>query len=505
MRSRCRSFAALFFLAVVPAMLAQAPGKGAARKPRKLSAEEAQALREQVAAQQKQIDTLTQQVQQLLAERRQDQAAAREAHASLQQAQSAAAQAQEAAGAARQSAQQAQATAGQALSAAATEKQSRENAPLVAGWNGEHAFLKSADGNLMIQPYGYLQADYLGYTGDVAPADTFVIRRARLGFQGTLYRHYEFSLLADFADGKSTLLREGALNLNFLDAIQLKAGQFKEPFSQEELVNDPNIDFIERSLVNNLAPAYSPGVQVHGKLFAGIVEYAGGLFNGNGLLANSPTGTPEGVFRLRLTPWASTRNSWLNQLSLAGAIADGRSHLGKSFPAISESKGYTFFPSETVNGQVLRANGEVSWLKGPVGIRAEYDQTNQDRQHLGPGGADLPGVVAKGFYVQGTYLLTRELRPYDGAVRPFRPVLGNGERGWGAWELKFRYSALQFSDGTQRNRASSITTGFNWYLSPFVKYAFDVKIEGFSGPVVSAPPTNPGSAVSVLNRIQFRF
>jgi hypothetical protein len=64
-------------------------------------------------------------------------------------------------------------------------------AALQAGWNGEHFFVKSADGAFNFQPYGYVQTDYRAYSGDGHPPNTFTIRRARIGFQGALGKHYD--------------------------------------------------------------------------------------------------------------------------------------------------------------------------------------------------------------------------------------------------------------------------------------------------------------------------
>jgi hypothetical protein len=67
----------------------------------------------------------------------------------------------------------------------------------VAGWNGEHFFIRSPDGKFVLQPYGYFQSDYRAYSGDGHPPDTFLIRRARFGFQGNYGKRYDFAFLAD--------------------------------------------------------------------------------------------------------------------------------------------------------------------------------------------------------------------------------------------------------------------------------------------------------------------
>ncbi len=71
----------------------------------------------------------------------------------------------------------------------------KEGEGLLAGFNGEHFFLKSSDGSFNIQPYGYVQTDYRAYNGDGHPPDTFTLRRGRFGFQAALGKHYDAYLL----------------------------------------------------------------------------------------------------------------------------------------------------------------------------------------------------------------------------------------------------------------------------------------------------------------------
>src|SRR5260221_5960537 len=97
---------------------------------------------------------------------------------------------------------------------------------------------------------------------------------------------------------------------------------------------------------------------------------------------------------------------------------------------------------------ILQVAFVALFLLGPATVRAEYDQTNQHRDNLGVGGRNLPGVVAKGYMAQFTYLVTGEEKPDAGAVTPKGNLFGdgNGKSGFGAGELKFRYSNLQFTE-----------------------------------------------------------
>ncbi len=85
--------------------------------------------------------------------------------------------------------------------------------PLTAGWNGEHFFIKSADGQFSISPYGYVNTDYRANKGDGAPPDTFLVRRARFGFQGSYGSHFDFALLTDAAATTGSVVRDVYLNV----------------------------------------------------------------------------------------------------------------------------------------------------------------------------------------------------------------------------------------------------------------------------------------------------
>jgi phosphate-selective porin len=149
----------------------------------------------------------------------------------------------------------------------------------------------------------------------------------------------------------------------------------------------------------------------------------------------------------------------------------------------------------------------MTWLLGPAAIRAEYDQTNQRRDNLGPAGGNLAGVVAKGYTAQFTYLITGEEKPDAATVAPKRNLFAdsNGNQGFGAWEVKFRYANLQIADGTTKaNRAESFYFGPNWYLNRYVRYMLDIGFERFKDRVRTP---NPGDRTFfvVLSRVQVAF
>jgi phosphate-selective porin len=412
----------------------------------------------------------------------------------------------------------------------------KKEAPLTAGWNGEHFFIKSADGQFSISPYGYLDTDYRAYKGDGAPSDTFLIRRARFGFQGNYGSHFDFAILTDANSTTGAIVRDAYLNVRIRPEIQFQAGQFKEPFAQETGIGATNLDFVERGFQSLLYPSTntafrSPGAAIHGDIDGGVVQYWAGAFNGRGGVTANASNEPDFVGRLRFYLWRKSKNEWLRQLAFGGSIDHSRSvgiNNDLSFNAALPNAAYTFFPQLRINGPVERYEGEFTYLHGPFAIRGEYVQMQQQRYAVGsetPGGLGfltIPGVGAKAWNIGATYLLTGEKRPENGTPKVRRPLLGpdtpGGKgRGFGAWEVALRFTGIQakapgeiisnpFTPGlvpTYDYHTDEITLGLNWYPNYWVKYMVNVAIDQLKDP--SATGQVPQNFVVVLQRLQFRF
>jgi len=372
----------------------------------------------------------------------------------------------------------------------------------VAGWDGSHPFIRSRDGNLTMSFGGRLHFDWRSYTGTATPPSTFLIRRARLETEGQLFKHYEYRMQLDFADTGSRMVRDAFVNVHYTDPFQVQFGHFKAPFSQEELQSSKYIDFVERSSVNNLVPARSPGLMVHGKLGKGAVEYYAGAFNARRDVNLNTASTPEGYVRLRFNPFKSSGPPWLKNFSFGGAFADGRHRGDNSFAGRTASQSVVFFTPVPVNGEIIRANAEFWWRYRSFSLRGEYDQTHQYRERLCTNGTNCPGVIGKGLVFQATYLLTGEEKTETG-ITPKMNFLG-GQRGLGAWELAFRYENLQMHDSVRPNRAEAYTFGINWWLSKFLRYQSNLVLENFKDPSRSATPGETGH-FAYLSRMQVIF
>lgn len=422
--------------------------------------------------------------------------------------------------------------------AAAAAPKKDAGPPITAGWNGEHFFIKSADGQFSISPYGYLDTDYRAYKGDGAPSDTFLIRRARFGFQGNYGSHFDFAILTDANSTTGAIVRDAYLNVRIRPEFQFQAGQFKEPFAQETGIGATNLDFVERGLQSLLYPSpgtafRSPGMTLHGDISGGAIQWWAGVFNGRGGVTANVTNEPDFVGRLRFYPFrkSKSKNDWFKQLAFGGSIDHSRSRglsNDVSFNAALPDAAYTFFPALRINGPVERYEGEFTYLTGPFALRGEYVQMQQQRYAVGsetPGGLGfltIPGIGAKAWNIGATYLLTKEKRPENGTPRVKAPLFGpdtpGGKgRGLGAWEVALRYTGIQakapgenlfnpFTPGfvpTYNYHTDEITFGLNWYPNYWVKYMVNIGIDQLHQPSVTGQ--EPQNFVVILQRLQFRF
>src|SRR5580704_5573827 len=324
------------------------------------------------------------------------------------------------------------------------QKKSNDAPAVTAGWNGEHFFLKSSDGNFQLMPVGYLNAQYAFYKGDGAPSNTFSIRRARFGVQGYYGKQLDYAFLFETASTATPTIavRDAYIDFKPWSAFKIMGGQYKVPFSMEVGTGDTNVEFAERSINSVLYPdaggAFrAPGVDIHGDLAGERMQYWVGIFNGQGLLNAATTNEVEVTGRVRFAPFKQSDNSWLKGLSFGGSAEHSRSKAiasELSFSGVLTDNTYTFFPQFRINGGISRYNGFASFLRGPLGIRAEYTQLLEKRSGIGsftPNGVGfntLPGVVGKGAYLSATYLLTGEHEPENAIPRVKHPVIGPKDR-----------------------------------------------------------------------------
>ena len=152
---------------------------------------------------------------------------------------------------------------------------------------------------------GWAQTRYISTAGT---KNTFELRRARVQVAGNLADDISYKVQADFV--RSPVLLDARVDFTHFQWARLTIGQFKIPFSQENLISSKDLLTMDRSLVvNTIVPGRDTGsngrdigVQVEGSIVRSdgrpLFDYSVGLFNGAGTNTKDNNHRKDPTFRL---------------------------------------------------------------------------------------------------------------------------------------------------------------------------------------------------------------
>ena len=215
-----------------------------------------------------------------------------------------------------------------------------------------------------MQLTGYSQVRYQ-FLQERGKHNGFDIRRARLDLKGSATPFFSYRLQVDFVDKPKLIDAYGELKL--ADYITLTGGQFKIPFSMENLTSSNKLEMIDRSQVVEALVARSKdvignqngrdiGIQAGGTLLKvkdmPAIEYRIGIFNGSGInVADTANNEKDVTGRLIFTP--------VKGLSFGGGFYKG---LDKAIKPDVPGK------SQTRN----RIGAEFSYVLSQFSLKGEY-------------------------------------------------------------------------------------------------------------------------------------
>jgi len=384
-------------------------------------------------------------------------------------------------GEARADAAAAQASAGEAAQAAAKAVDTAGKGPKIA-WKGAPEI--QGEGGWSFKPHGFLQFD-AGSTS--VPASTgredgfgSEVRRARLGFEGTMPGGFGYKFEADFA-GSSTTLTDAYLTYKD-GGLTLTAGQHKTFQGLEELTSDRFTSQIERASFTS-AFGFERRMGLSAQYGAGDVLVQAGLFTDNSSNLSNKNWSADGrvVFLPRL---GST------QLHLGGSAHYTNLEAGSTLRY--RQRPFVHFTGErfidTGSFAATSETGvglEAAAISGPFHFASEGFW-----QKVSRAGA-LGDPTFFGGYAEVGYFLTKgDTRGYKGGkfdrVKPANPV---DKGGLGAIQINLRYDRLDLNDagivgGTQDAYGVSLIwtpTDYTRFMMNYGKLNYDDAVFAATG------------------------
>ena len=303
-----------------------------------------------------------------------------------------------------------------------------------------------------------LQVRYTHFDLDAAAGgvDTneFRVRRFKVFMSGfALDPRLTWRFQADFAAPSARIFDDGWLNWRFSDAVAVQGGQYKTPYSRQELYNDGVIQFPERALATDaFKPGRDIGVMGAGSLGGGVFAYQAAVFGGGGqntlrtdnhvmpvarLVWNAigTMGASEMDLQDHQTPALSFGvDGFLNTVKKTAANAfdvlvlnytSPTGWLGRNIPR--------FQTDEEIDVKSWEFESQFKW-KG-LALQGEY--------YVGQAKGDTSGtrVYAYGWYAQaGYFILPKKL------------------------DLAARYSFVDYNRSLSNDGVSIINTAATWYV-----------------------------------------
>lgn len=393
--------------------------------------------------------------------------------------------------------------------------------------NGRLTFA-SPDGAFSLSLRSLVQFDYGYFAQGKNPAGVDLnsgsnFRRAQIGVQGTAFKDWSYNFIYDFGGNgveKNGYIYYAYLQYDGLGPFHARIGALAPFAGIEDATGSADLLFLERPSVTDIARNVggSPGREgidlfVQGDTYLLSVAYTG------------KKTTDAATFDAQQA--VVTRASWLayNDSSVKWLVDANLTHVFKTADTAANTNLNSFSfsngpelaidASKTVNTGNIDANKVTEFgfetAATYAGFYAQGGWFHFDVERR----TAVPNPDFSGWYAALTYSLTGEEHQYDPTtasfrgLRPAKPLGSQG--GYGAWEIKARYSDIDLdfnplttaaAGGIFGGKQDVWTVGLNWYVNNAIRFALDY--DNIRVSHINAPSTNiSASAIALRSQISF--
>ena len=344
---------------------------------------------------------------------------------------------------------------------------------------------------------GHIQMDYVTWANaDDAIPETqnyFNFRRLRLVADGTGYDQFDFRLQMTLEPGQalsgvlftSPDVKDAYVSMNDIPGIgRFRIGNFFVPFSLEQVTNDTNNIFVERSIPSQgiFAVDREVGMAIYNSGLDDRVTWTTGIF------FDEISDTVKTRFDDNQGYRLSGRLTWL---PVFGKVLekDALLHMGVGILHTGDFDKQVRFRArpQVQRGPFLLDSGILdsdTFTTGNYELAAGWGAvTSQTELFVSQVNLNSGRTIhVGGAYTHLSYFITGEHRIFEPFGQHGPQFTRNvparnfstkkGSEGWGALELKARWSLLDLTEASG-GQYNDFTTGFNWYWSDRTRIMFD--------------------------------
>ena len=367
------------------------------------------------------------------------------------------------------------------------------------------------DGDFSFKLGGRVMIDYSLPSEDLTPmGSNLFVRRARLELSGTVGKDWQYAAEYDFAEN-AVATKDLFVTYTGWEGQDVLIGQFKQPWSLEELSSSKQTAFLERSLMNSVwttAHRVGLGWRHHGENHS-LTAAAYGKEIGATQTGNEDEPISYG-FRFAWAPLRSEDS--LVHLGIAFADEEVETGAGIRLRARPEARVSNGNVRLIDTGNIADATGqsktglEAAWMKGGFSVQGEYQMVAVDS-------VTERDPEFSGYYVEARWFPGGEVRPYSmrtGAFSGIKPLSIEG-----AWELRARLSSVDLEDGcvsavvaapcvganAEAGTEDNASVGVTYYPNANIRWM----LEYIQADVTSANPAQEESPTFVQARFQIAW
>ena len=379
------------------------------------------------------------------------------------------------------------------------------------------------EGAFKIKIGGLLQPQLRTFINTPDATSTFLIRRARLNLEGSVFKNFDWKLQTDFQtngvdNSTSTTVQDAYVGAKAFDWLQLRVGKMKSPIGVERWQSAHARWFTDLITTTYLVPNREVGAMLWGNVGDGLAEYYTGIFNGSpdggsSNVSTSGQNTKDFEARLAVTPFAKTNFVPLKKLTAGAGVTYAPQLIGLGTYATANQQSFFKYRSSTINataanpGEQVRFVPNLQYFWGPFGLYAEAAWST-----VGVTGATTKreNLTNFGWQIASSYMLTGEENSFR-AISPrrkFSPSTG----GWGALQLTARVGQLTVDSNafpiyadpnTQAESSTTFGTGLNWILNENTKLTLQYDYTRFIGGAAGGQNRPDNNAITTQFQVYF--